>query len=173
MSWSLIQGVLPIVNRIDQETEKEARAHKGCRVIQEEEEEEEAALGLADLPSKGVLPTVYRIKKLKPRRRPNKGLYSYRYTVALITAAIVITVRYPHSHTETTAHCREQKLLDSYYSFIDRITNPEVGFIIQISGSAPGMYVKRMSHTGRKGLRKVLTGLFCTNLYYISFSNHT
>jgi hypothetical protein len=29
------------VNRIDQETEKETRAHKGCRVIQEEEEEEE------------------------------------------------------------------------------------------------------------------------------------
>jgi hypothetical protein len=29
------------VNRIDQETEKEARAHKGCRAIQEEEEEEE------------------------------------------------------------------------------------------------------------------------------------
>jgi hypothetical protein len=29
------------VNRIVQETEKEARAHKGCRAIQEEEEEEE------------------------------------------------------------------------------------------------------------------------------------
>jgi hypothetical protein len=29
------------VNRIDQETKKEARAHKGCRAIQEEEEEEE------------------------------------------------------------------------------------------------------------------------------------
>jgi hypothetical protein len=29
------------VNRIDQETEKESRAHKGCRAIQEEEEEEE------------------------------------------------------------------------------------------------------------------------------------
>jgi hypothetical protein len=29
------------VNRIDQETEKEARSHKGCRAIQEEEEEEE------------------------------------------------------------------------------------------------------------------------------------
>jgi hypothetical protein len=29
------------VNRIEQETEKEARAHKGCRAIQEEEEEEE------------------------------------------------------------------------------------------------------------------------------------
>jgi hypothetical protein len=27
------------VNRIDQETEREARAHKGCRAIQEEEEE--------------------------------------------------------------------------------------------------------------------------------------
>jgi hypothetical protein len=27
------------VNRLDQETEKEARAHKGCRAIQEEEEE--------------------------------------------------------------------------------------------------------------------------------------
>jgi hypothetical protein len=27
------------VNRIDQETQKEARAHKGCRAIQEEEEE--------------------------------------------------------------------------------------------------------------------------------------
>jgi hypothetical protein len=27
------------VNRIDQETEKEARAHKGCRAIQEEEED--------------------------------------------------------------------------------------------------------------------------------------
>jgi hypothetical protein len=27
------------VNRIDQETGKEARAHKGCRAIQEEEEE--------------------------------------------------------------------------------------------------------------------------------------
>jgi hypothetical protein len=26
------------VNRIDQETEEEARAHKGCRAIQEEEE---------------------------------------------------------------------------------------------------------------------------------------
>jgi hypothetical protein len=26
------------VNRIDQETEKEARAHKDCRAIQEEEE---------------------------------------------------------------------------------------------------------------------------------------
>jgi hypothetical protein len=26
------------VNRIDHETEKEARAHKGCRAIQEEEE---------------------------------------------------------------------------------------------------------------------------------------
>jgi hypothetical protein len=26
------------VNRIDQETEHEARAHKGCRAIQEEEE---------------------------------------------------------------------------------------------------------------------------------------
>jgi hypothetical protein len=38
MSWSLIQGVLPIVNRIDQETEKEARAHNGCRATQEEEE---------------------------------------------------------------------------------------------------------------------------------------
>jgi hypothetical protein len=40
MSCSLIQGVLPIVNIIDQETEKEARAHKGCRAIQEEDEEE-------------------------------------------------------------------------------------------------------------------------------------
>jgi hypothetical protein len=29
------------VNRIDQETEKGAMAHKGCRAIQEEEEEEE------------------------------------------------------------------------------------------------------------------------------------
>jgi hypothetical protein len=38
MSRSPIQGVLPFVNRIDQETEKEARAHKGCRAIQEEEE---------------------------------------------------------------------------------------------------------------------------------------
>jgi hypothetical protein len=28
------------LNRIDQETEQEARAHKGCRAIQEEEEEE-------------------------------------------------------------------------------------------------------------------------------------
>jgi hypothetical protein len=28
------------VNRIDQETEKEERAHKGCRAIQEEEEED-------------------------------------------------------------------------------------------------------------------------------------
>jgi hypothetical protein len=28
------------VNRLDQETEKEARAHKGCRAIQGEEEEE-------------------------------------------------------------------------------------------------------------------------------------
>jgi hypothetical protein len=28
------------VNRLDQETAKEARAHKGCRAIQEEEEEE-------------------------------------------------------------------------------------------------------------------------------------
>jgi hypothetical protein len=27
------------VNGLDQETEKEARAHKGCRAIQEEEEE--------------------------------------------------------------------------------------------------------------------------------------
>jgi hypothetical protein len=27
------------VNRIDQETEKEARVHKGCRAIREEEEE--------------------------------------------------------------------------------------------------------------------------------------
>jgi hypothetical protein len=27
------------VNRIDQETEKEVRAHKGCRAIQEEEED--------------------------------------------------------------------------------------------------------------------------------------
>jgi hypothetical protein len=27
------------VNRINQETEKEARAHKGCRAIQEEDEE--------------------------------------------------------------------------------------------------------------------------------------
>jgi hypothetical protein len=27
------------VNRLDQETAKEARAHKGCRGIQEEEEE--------------------------------------------------------------------------------------------------------------------------------------
>jgi hypothetical protein len=40
MSWSLIQGVLPIVNRLDQETEKEVRAHKGCRAIQEEEEQQ-------------------------------------------------------------------------------------------------------------------------------------
>jgi hypothetical protein len=29
------------LERTDQETEKEARAHKGCRAIQEEEEEEE------------------------------------------------------------------------------------------------------------------------------------
>jgi hypothetical protein len=29
------------VNRIDQETEKEARAHKGCRAIQEEERKED------------------------------------------------------------------------------------------------------------------------------------
>jgi hypothetical protein len=29
------------VNRIDQKTEQEARAHKGCRSIQEEEEEED------------------------------------------------------------------------------------------------------------------------------------
>jgi hypothetical protein len=36
MSWSLIQGVL----WIDQDTEKEARAHKVCRAIQEEEEEQ-------------------------------------------------------------------------------------------------------------------------------------
>jgi hypothetical protein len=28
------------VNRTDQETEKEVRAHKGCRAIQEEEEED-------------------------------------------------------------------------------------------------------------------------------------
>jgi hypothetical protein len=28
------------VNRIDQETEKEARAHKGCRAFQDEEDEE-------------------------------------------------------------------------------------------------------------------------------------
>jgi hypothetical protein len=31
-------------NRIDQETEQEARPHKGCRAIQEEEEEEEDSL---------------------------------------------------------------------------------------------------------------------------------
>jgi hypothetical protein len=37
MSRSLIQGVLSIVNTIYQEIEKEARAHKGCRAIQEEE----------------------------------------------------------------------------------------------------------------------------------------
>jgi hypothetical protein len=38
-SWSLVQGVLPIVNRSG--NWKEARAHKGCRAIQEAEEEEE------------------------------------------------------------------------------------------------------------------------------------
>jgi hypothetical protein len=38
-SWSLVQEVLPIVNRSG--NWKEARAHKGCRAIQEEEEEEE------------------------------------------------------------------------------------------------------------------------------------
>jgi hypothetical protein len=32
------------VNRIDQETEKEARTHKACRSIQEEEEEERPML---------------------------------------------------------------------------------------------------------------------------------
>jgi hypothetical protein len=30
------------VNRIDQETEKEARAHKGCRAIQEEENKKDS-----------------------------------------------------------------------------------------------------------------------------------
>jgi hypothetical protein len=30
-----------VENRLDQDTAKEARAHKGCRAIQEEEEEEE------------------------------------------------------------------------------------------------------------------------------------
>jgi hypothetical protein len=34
------------VNRIDQETEKEARAHKGCRAIQEEEEKKITKLTL-------------------------------------------------------------------------------------------------------------------------------
>jgi hypothetical protein len=29
------------VNRLDQETEKEARAHKGCRAIHEEEEDKQ------------------------------------------------------------------------------------------------------------------------------------
>jgi hypothetical protein len=38
-SWSLVQGVLPIVNLLGKW--KEARVHKGCRAIQEEEEEEE------------------------------------------------------------------------------------------------------------------------------------
>jgi hypothetical protein len=41
------------VNRIDQETEKEARAHKGCRAIQEEEKEEESSeLAVAELARK-------------------------------------------------------------------------------------------------------------------------
>jgi hypothetical protein len=34
------------VNRIDQETEKEARANKGCRAIQEEEEEKKKIVRL-------------------------------------------------------------------------------------------------------------------------------
>jgi hypothetical protein len=36
-SWSLIQGVLPDCRRIRSGNSKEARAHKGCRAIQEEE----------------------------------------------------------------------------------------------------------------------------------------
>jgi hypothetical protein len=56
MSWSLIQGVLPIVNRIDQETEQEARAHKGCRAIQEEEEVLILAIFYFINPDYGVIP---------------------------------------------------------------------------------------------------------------------
>jgi hypothetical protein len=48
MSSSLIQGALPIVNRIDQETEKEVRAHKGCRAIQEEEQKVQKPFWLFD-----------------------------------------------------------------------------------------------------------------------------
>jgi hypothetical protein len=38
-SWSLVQGVLSIVNRTG--NWKEGRAHKGCRVIEKEEEQEQ------------------------------------------------------------------------------------------------------------------------------------
>jgi hypothetical protein len=38
-SWSLVQGVVPPVNKSG--NWKEARAHKGCRATQEEGEEEE------------------------------------------------------------------------------------------------------------------------------------
>jgi hypothetical protein len=42
------------VNRIDQETEKEARAHKGCRAIQEEEEEVDSHSGMLRIQSCGM-----------------------------------------------------------------------------------------------------------------------
>jgi hypothetical protein len=42
------------VNRVDQETEKKAKAHKGCRAIQEEEEEEEEEEEVCLVGSKAV-----------------------------------------------------------------------------------------------------------------------
>jgi hypothetical protein len=43
------------VNRIDQETEKEARAHNGCRAIQEEEEEEISELSSISISAENSL----------------------------------------------------------------------------------------------------------------------
>jgi hypothetical protein len=37
------------VNRIDQETEKEARAHKGCRAIQEEEKSDMVGISYGEI----------------------------------------------------------------------------------------------------------------------------
>jgi hypothetical protein len=39
----------------------------------------------------GVLPTVYRIKKLKKQPRPNKGLYSQIIRIIIIIIIIIIT----------------------------------------------------------------------------------
>jgi hypothetical protein len=50
--WSLVQGVLPTVCRLG--NWKAAKAHKGCRAIEEEEQEEEGSLSYLQVSANGL-----------------------------------------------------------------------------------------------------------------------
>jgi hypothetical protein len=83
------------VNRLDQETAKEARAHKGCRTIQEEEEKKKVIMNAGAMKKEEIvdfLKALCRFCLAKPRRdhksHHRSGLQTLPFVIRVVHGSV-------------------------------------------------------------------------------------